>query len=240
MHGVSIFFQQVGTQLQTISVLHITIQMYLPYYLHQIWWISNFQEYLVSSLLKYFRPGHLFRFAHSFNHVDISRHIDKSNEQDPETSLGWIDCEPFTINLFQLQKSGKLSLFQIVCKIIVFLLLLRLYSNAAQLNQINESYKLHSPRERGRPVRVVPAVREAAAQRRDARAGRARRVAAHRGRLPPRALHPRHAHRLPAGLDHPPHLQARRGLPGARHQADPQEMFDNVQKLLLHSTASID
>ena len=33
MHGVSIFFQQVGTQLQTISVLHITIQMYLPYYL---------------------------------------------------------------------------------------------------------------------------------------------------------------------------------------------------------------
>lgn len=34
----------------------------------------------------------------------------------------------------QLQKSGKLSLFQIICILIVFLL--RLYSNAAQLNNL--------------------------------------------------------------------------------------------------------
>ena len=127
-------------------------------------------------------------------------------------------------------------MFQNICILIVFLL--RLYSNAAQLNNLKVT-RCTPPRDRGRPVRVIPAVREAAAQRRDARVGRARRVAAHRGRLPARALHPRHALRLPAGLDHPPHLQARRGVPGAQHQADPQEVFDNVQKLLLHSTTSI-
>ena len=125
MHGVSIFFQQVGTQLQTISVLHITIQMYLPYYL-LLYFPPNMVDFQlsgissISSLLKYFGPGHLFRFAHSFNHVDISRHIDKSNEQDPETSLRWSDCEPLYQQFIELQKSGKLSFFK-YCNLIVFL-----------------------------------------------------------------------------------------------------------------------